>query len=109
MERDSAMTSRFCGAASSVMSLMVATTPSSWPSSSNIWVVRITTSRSMPVIGVHADGRLGRRGGWFRPTSTPQPGSHRAQRKTSWQCLPTISSDGHPEELFGGAVHPGDR
>ena len=106
MGADSAITSRFCGAASSVMSLMVATTPESCPSSSNIWVVRITTSRSMPLSVCRRTVEWGAAGVWFRPTSTPHPGSQTEHLKISWQCFPSISSEVMPKSFSAARLTP---
>ena len=106
MQGDSAITSRFCGAASSVMSLMVATTPASSPSSSNIWLVRITTRRSMPLSVCRRTVQLGADWGWFRPTRTPQFGSHTEHWKISWQCLPSISSLDMPKSFSAARLTP---
>ena len=106
MLAESAITSRFCGAASSVTSLMVATTPLNWPSPSNIWVVRITTRRSMPLAVCRRTVEWGAAGCWFSPTSTPQPGSHSEHLKTSWQCLPSISSEDMPKSFSADRFTP---
>ena len=106
MGGDSAITSRFCGAACSVMSLMVATTPESWPSSSNIWVVRITTRRSMPFSMCRRTVECGAPDAWFSPTNMPQPGSQTEQLKISWQCRPSISSDDMPNSFSADRLTP---
>ena len=98
------MTSRFCGAASSVMSLMVATTPVSWPPPSNIWVVRITTSRSMPLPVCSRTVQLGAEGVWFRPTRTPHPGSHKEHLEDVLAVFPEHLLGGHAEEFLRGPV-----
>ena len=85
---------------------MVATTPLSWPSSSNICVVRITTSRSHAVVGVQPDRAVGRGGAWFSPTSTPQPGSQQSHLKISWQCFPSISSADMPKSFSADRLTP---
>src|SRR5664280_988662 len=106
IQGDSAITSRFWGAASSVTSLMVATTPASWPASSNIWLVRITTRRSIPLPVCSRTVELGAAGGWLRPTSTPQLGSHTEHWKTCWQYLPSISSLDMPNSFSAARFTP---
>ena len=55
------MTSRFCGAASSVMSLMVATTPVEFAGVVEHLVGAHHDQALHAVIGVQADGAVGRR------------------------------------------------
>ncbi len=85
---------------------MVATTPVSWPPPSNICVVRITTSRSMPLSVCSRTVQCGAAGVWFRPTSTPHPGSHKEHLKTSWQCFPSISSEVMPKSFSADRLTP---
>ena len=90
------------------MSLMVATTPVSWPSSSSIWLVRITTRRSMPLSVCRRTVALGADGCWFKPTRTPQFGLAHGALKDLLAVLAEHLFAGHAEELFRSPVDPGD-
>src|SRR4029078_7527867 len=49
---------------------------------------------------------LGAEGAWFKPTSTPHPGSQEEHLEMSWQCLPSISSEDMPKSFTAERFTP---
>jgi hypothetical protein len=69
-------------------------------------LVRITTSRSIPLSVCSRTVVLGAEGAWFKPTSMPQLGSQTEHLKTSWQWRPSISSEVRPKSFSADRLTP---
>ncbi len=108
MQGDSAMTSRFCGRGLLGDVLDGGDhAGQACPSSSNIWLVRITTSRSMPLSVCRRTVVLACRQGLVQ---THQHAAVRVRKrehwKISWQCFPSISSLDMPKSFSAARFTP---
>jgi len=83
---------------------MVATTPVSWPRSSNIWVVRITTSPLHAIAGMQPDRAVGCGGRLVQTHQDPASGFAQRALEDFLAVFPEHLPGGHAEQFLRGPI-----